>query len=62
MATTGNPTIHWPQNSTQVEVNDPSESEFWCWRFRVSAGKLKQAVRAVGSNFKDVVEHLNSKR
>jgi hypothetical protein len=36
--------------------------EFWSKQFRVSPGKLKQTVRAVGSKFKDVEEHLTSRR
>ena len=55
-------TSPWPEESTDVDVNRPDELEFWSKQFRVSPGKLKQTVRAVGSKFKDVEEHLTSRR
>ncbi len=55
-------TITWPQNFTSINVNRECELQFWSKKFQVSKGKLKQAVRAVGPNFKDVKEHLDSHR
>lgn len=55
-------TVPWPQDSTRVAVDDREQVGFWTKRFRVSEAKLRQAIRSVGSNFKDVMAHLNSKR
>ncbi len=55
-------TIRWPADSTWVNVDQPDELEYWSMHFRVSAGKLKQAVRTVGPKFKDVAFHLDSRR
>jgi hypothetical protein len=62
MVTADRKTIRWPQDSTNVDVNRQDELEFWSRRLRVSQGKLKQAVRAVGPKFKDVEHHLSSNR
>jgi hypothetical protein len=62
MTTAGRKTTSWPQDSTYVDVNRENEVEFWSKQFRVSPGKLKQTVRAVGPKFKDVEQHLKSRR
>ncbi len=55
-------TVKWPTDSTRIDVQDPSEVKFWSWRLHVSAGKLKHAVRSVGTKFKDVNQHLAYRR
>ena len=55
-------TVTWPTESTRIDVRDPSEVEFWCWRLKVSAGKLKHAVRSVGPKLQDVSHHLSYRR
>ncbi len=55
-------TVRWPDDSTHIDVRDPSEVVFWSWRLHVSPGKLKHAVRAVGPKFKDVSHHLTYRR
>ncbi len=62
MATTEKKTIQWPQDSTYVDVTSADSLEFWSRRFRVSPGKLKQAVRTVGTRFKEIEQHLASCR
>jgi hypothetical protein len=54
-------TLPWPEESTSVEVDRPDELKFWSKQFRVSPGKLKQTVRAVGPKFEDVEKHLRSR-
>jgi hypothetical protein len=58
MATIEKQTQSWPGASTQINVLLPAELEFWSKRFRVSTGKLKQAVRAVGPKYQDVSRYL----
>ena len=58
MATANMRTQSWPGASTQVNVLVAADLEFWSTRFRVSVGKLKQAVRAVGPKYKDVSRYL----
>ena len=60
MATADQKTIQWPQDSTTVDINRDDALEFWSKRFGVSPGKLKQAVRTVGSKYKDVDFHLKT--
>jgi hypothetical protein len=55
-------TQRWPIDSTCVKIDQAEELAFWSSRFRVSAGMLRQAVRAVGSKFKDVQFFLDSRR
>jgi hypothetical protein len=62
VATSCRRTIAWPQNTTRVNVDDPGELQFWCWRFRVGAECLKRAVGIVGYNFKDVVTYLQNQQ
>jgi hypothetical protein len=59
---TGNKTITWPEDSTKVNVNREDELVFWSKRFRVSVAMVRQAVRSVGSKFKDVSAFLETKR
>jgi alpha-glucosidase (family GH31 glycosyl hydrolase) len=62
MATADRKTVHWPDDSTYVDVTREDAVDFWSKRFRVSPGKLKQAVRTVGARFKDVDHHLKDNR
>ena len=62
MTTADRKTTSWPQDLTYIDVNRENELEFWSKQFRVSSGKLKQAVRSVGPKFKDVKQHLKSRR
>jgi hypothetical protein len=62
MVSRGTKTVQWPQDSTYVNIDREDELAFWSLRFRVSPGKLKQAVRAVGPKFKDVEAHLKDRR
>lgn len=62
MATIDKRTQSWPGASTQVNVLLPAEVEFWSRRFRVSIGKLQQAVRAVGPKYQDVSRYLRQGR
>ena len=52
-------TTRWPLDSTVVAINDSSELSFWCNRFGKSAKEIKEAVRKVGAQFKDVNFYLN---
>ncbi len=62
MATVDKRTQSWPGASTSINVVVPADLEFWSKRFRVSIGKLKQAVRTVGPKYKDVSRYLQQGR
>jgi len=62
MATVDKRTQSWPGASTQINVLVLADLEFWSRRFRVSTGKLKQAVRAVGPMYQDVSRYLRQGR
>ncbi|MGD9724111.1 MAG: DUF3606 domain-containing protein [Pirellulales bacterium] len=55
-------TTTWPADSTEIDIDQPDDVEFWSQRFQVSAGMLKRAVRQVGSKFKDVAYLLKSQQ
>ena len=46
------------QDRTRIDTNQDYEVRDWSKKFGVSADKLKAAVKAVGSNAKDVEAHL----
>ena len=39
-----------PQDRSRVNVNEPSEMEWWCARFNCSEEELREAVNAVGAS------------
>jgi hypothetical protein len=52
------------QDRTRINTSQDYEVQDWSKKFGVSAEQLKAAVKAVGSNAKDVESHLkgSSKR
>jgi hypothetical protein len=60
--TTRSDTVIWPEDSTRINIAEEADVQFWSRRFRISVGKLKQAVRAVGPRFKDISHYLNYQR
>jgi hypothetical protein len=58
----GSQTIHWPQDSTRVNVEDGCELRFWAQRLHVSQEMLKRAVSAVGPQLGKVEAYLSAKR
>jgi hypothetical protein len=58
---TASKTTAWPQDSTCVEVHRENELLYWCSRFGVSQLVLRQAVRLVGSKFRDVAVFLKTR-
>jgi hypothetical protein len=55
-------TLRWPTATTQVNVEDAQELEFWARRLRVSREMLKRAVWKVGQRYLDVERYLFQKR
>jgi hypothetical protein len=55
-------TTSWPEDSTRVDVNHEDELVFWTNKFHTSPLRLRQAVRLVGSRFKDVSLFLENGR
>lgn len=47
------------QDDSQVNVNEAYEVQYWSEKFGVTADRLKQAVKAVGTQVKAVEEYLN---
>jgi len=50
------------QDRTRINTSQDYEVEDWAKKFGVSADQLKAAVRAVGSNAKDVEAHLKGQK
>ena len=48
------------QDRTRINTHEDYEVRDWSKKFGVSAEELKAAVKAVGSNAKDVEAHLKS--
>ncbi|SHN13700.1 DUF3606 domain-containing protein [Rhizobacter sp. OV335] len=46
------------QDRTRINANEDYEVRNWSKKFGVSAEQLRAAVKAVGSNAKDVEAHL----
>ena len=46
------------QDRTRIDTSQDYEVQDWSRKFGVSAAELKAAVKAVGSNAKDVEAHL----
>lgn len=58
MVTTGK--IGWPPDSASIDVNREDQIVFWTSRIGVSTVILRQAIRFVGPQFKDVSLFLSS--
>jgi len=50
------------QDRTRINTNEDYEVRDWSKKFGVSAEQLKAAVKAVGSNAKDVEAHLKGSK
>ena len=50
------------QDRTRINVNQAYEARDWAKKFGVSVEELKSAVKAVGSNAKDVEARLKQGR
>jgi hypothetical protein len=50
------------QDRTRINTNEDYEVRDWSKRLGVSPEQLKDAVKAVGSNAKDVEAHLKARR
>ena len=50
------------QDRSRISVNEDYEVRDWSKKFGVSAEQLKAAVKAVGSNAKDVEAHLKGNK
>jgi hypothetical protein len=50
------------QDRTRINTGEDYEVRDWSKKFGVSADALKAAVKAVGSNAKDVEAHLKGKQ
>jgi hypothetical protein len=55
-------TVHWPNATTRINVEDKDELEFWAKRLRVSREMLRRAVWKVGRRYLDVERYLFQKR
>ena len=49
------------QDRTRIDINEDYELRDWSKKLGVSAEQLKSAVKAVGTNAKDVEKHLKSR-
>jgi hypothetical protein len=47
-----------PQDASKVNVHEAWELKYWCGKFGVTEQKLKDAVRAVGTQSAAVARHL----
>lgn len=50
--------IREPEDRTKINVNEAWELEYWTKEFKVSADKLRAAVKAVGPSVAKVKVHL----
>jgi len=55
-------TVTWLEDSTNLNIDDEKELQFWAKRFHVGRELLKRVVTAVGPKFKDVASHINFRR
>jgi hypothetical protein len=51
-----------PQDAKFVNVNEDYELRYWTGKFGVSAEKLKEAVKAVGTSAAKIGEFLQTSR
>ncbi len=47
-----------PEDPTKVNINQQWEIDYWCRKFGVSEGELRQAIEKVGPMVKDVRQYL----
>jgi hypothetical protein len=50
------------QDRSRINLSENYEVEHWKQKFGVSTQELKDAVKAVGSNAKDVEAHLKNRK
>ena len=50
--------IRQPQDPKKINVHEQWELKYWSTKFGVTKERLKQAVKAVGSQVNDVKIHL----
>lgn len=51
-----------PQDRSRVNVHEDYEIAYWTERFGVSAKKLQEAVRKVGSSVRDIEAYLKREK
>ena len=49
---------HGPQDRARVNLSEAHEVQYWTQKWDVTAERLTEAVRAVGSSSKAVAAHL----
>jgi hypothetical protein len=50
-----------PPDPSKINVHEPWELEYWTKKFGVTADRLREAVKAVGTSVKAVTEHLRKR-
>ncbi len=53
-----NKKIRHPHDGKRIDINDPAEVRNWCKIFNVTEGRLKAAVKAVGTSSAEVRKYL----
>ena len=51
-------TLRSPQDASKISLSEDYEVAYWTKKFGVSAEKLREAVKAVGSGADAVAKHL----
>ncbi|WP_459618156.1 DUF3606 domain-containing protein [Bordetella sp. 2513F-2] len=51
---------HTPRDRSRVSLEDPTERQYWCQRFGVTAEQLDEAVRQVGTELDAVTSYLQT--
>lgn len=46
-------------DDSRININEAYEVQYWSKKFNVTADRLKEAVKAVGSSVRDVEKHLS---